>query len=201
MKGLLLLLGILCFTLSNAQKIGGPCEGCEAIFEFGSQQLSNVDTLPGFDVQADKLKVTGTIYKADGVTPASNVLLYVYHTNDKGIYPTRGNEKGWARRHGYIRGWIKTDDSGHYTFYTFRPAPYPNRRTPVHIHMIVKEPEKNEYWIDSIEFEDDPLLMKTQSARKSDRGGNGVVSVRFGKGGMAECARDIILGLNIPNYK
>ena len=194
-------MGTVFITLSHAQSVGGRCEGCEAVFEYGSKQLSSVDTLPGFNTQSDQLKVTGTIYMPDGVTPASNVILYVYHTNDQGIYPTRGDEKGWAKRHGYIRGWIVTDDSGQYTFYTFRPAPYPNGRAPVHIHMVVKEPEKNEYWIDSIEFEDDPLLTKAERARKSNRGGNGVVKVWLNKDGMAECKRDIVLGLNIPNYQ
>jgi len=94
-------------SMQNAELVGGPCEGCEAVFEFGDQELTPVDTLPDFGNPGPKLKVTGTIYQPDGKTPAPNVILYVYHTNQEGIYATRGDETGWAKRHGYIRGWIK----------------------------------------------------------------------------------------------
>ena len=105
---------------------------------------------------------------------------------------------GWARRHGYIRGWVKTDADGKYTFYTFRPVAYPNGREPEHIHITVKEPNKNEYYIDAFMFEDDPLL--TSSARRSlpNRGGSGIVLPTVKKG-ILTVERDIILGLNIPN--
>ena len=33
---------------ANAQRVGGSCEGCEAIFEFGSKKLSWIETLPDF---------------------------------------------------------------------------------------------------------------------------------------------------------
>jgi len=94
------------------QKVGGPCQGCEAIFEYGNKELSAVDTLPGFQENKPKLKLTGTVFEKDGKTPAENVILYIYHTNRKGIYEKRGDEKGWARRHGYIRGWAKTGKDG-----------------------------------------------------------------------------------------
>ena len=104
----------LLFTFCEAQQsaptklVGGPCEGCEAIFEYGDKKLTAVDTLPDFHDPGPRIKITGTIYKPDGKTPAKDVILYIYHTNQKGIYATKGDEKGWARRHGYIRGWIKT---------------------------------------------------------------------------------------------
>lgn len=189
------------FSKVSGQEIGGRCEGCEAILEYGTKRLSPIDTLPEFQNQKHKLKVSGVIYQSDGTTPAEGVILYVYHTNDQGVYPTRGDEKGWAKRHGYIRGWVKTDKSGRYTFYTFKPAAYPNGRAPVHIHMTIKEPDKNEYWIDSIEFEDDPLLTRSERLRKSQRGGSGIVSTNLSPDGMLICTRNIILGLNIPNYR
>jgi protocatechuate 3,4-dioxygenase, beta subunit len=113
--------------------VGGGCEGCEAIFEYGKKTLSPIDTLPGFDSTEPKLKLTGTVFHRDGKTPAQGVILYIYHTDRTGIYPKKGNETGWARRHGYLRGWIKTDQSGWYTFYTFRPGAYPGRTEPEHI--------------------------------------------------------------------
>ena len=179
--------------------VGGPCEGCEAIFEYGNRKLSSIDTLPKYSVTEPKLLITGTIYKKDKKTPAENVILYVYHTNRKGIYETIGNEEGWAKRHGYIRGWIKTGKDGKYSFYTFRPASYPNRQAPEHIHMTIKEPDKNEYYIDDIMFSDDPLLSKSTIAARKDRGGSGIVAPVL-KHGHLVVKRDIVLGQNIPNY-
>ena len=51
-----------------------------------------------------------------------NVIIYIYHTDQHGIYPTTGNETGWGKRHGFIRSWAKTGKDGKYTFYTFRPV-------------------------------------------------------------------------------
>ncbi len=198
---------ILCITIilvstlfkSHAQKVGAPCEGCEAIYEYGDKALNPIDTIQGFDKSDNKLLVTGTVFELDGKTPAKNVILYVYHTNAEGVYPTRGDEQGWARRHGYLRGWIKTDDDGKYAFYTSKPGTYPNRSEPAHIHITVKEPDKNEYWIDSFLFEGDPLL--TRKERNSARGYGGTGIVRLQKtGALLMVKRDIILGKNIPNY-
>lgn len=181
------------------QIVGGPCEGCEAIFEYGDKVLTATDTLPKFQESEPKLKITGTIYEKDGKTPAEGVILYIYHTNREGIYETRGDEKGWARRHGFIRGWLRTEKDGRYTVYTFRPAAYPDRSEPEHIHMTVKEPGKNEYYIDSIFFEDDPLLTGSAKSGTRNRGGSGIVQPVL-KDNLLTVARDIILGMNIPNY-
>ena len=183
----------------KAQRLGGPCEGCEALLEYGDQRLSATDTLPGFEKEADQLLVTGIVYEADGQTPAAGVIIYAYHTNTGGTYPTRGNETGWARRHGYIRGWVKTGTDGRYSFYTFKPGTYPNRREPAHIHLTVKEPGKTEYYIDSIEFDDDPLLTAEKRAKHRKRGGSGIVNLNQ-KESKLYCQRDIYLGKNIPNY-
>ncbi|ULT27226.1 hypothetical protein KUH03_10990 [Sphingobacterium sp. E70] len=43
--------------------------------------MTPVDTLPGFQHHEPKLKVTGTVLKRDGKTPAQNVMVYIYHTN------------------------------------------------------------------------------------------------------------------------
>ena len=105
LKTLLLLTTLFVFSLSclsqeiseqDAELVGGPCQGCEAVFEFGDRELTATDTLPDFDNPGPKLKVTGTIYQPDGKTPAPNVILYIHHTNQEGIYETRGDETGWA---------------------------------------------------------------------------------------------------------
>ena len=188
----------------NAEKplspVGGPCEGCEAIFEYGDKELSNIDTLPNFLDTDPKLRISGIVYHPDGKTPAEGVIIYAYHTNREGIYETLGNETGWGRRHGIFRGWVKTGVDGAYTFYTFRPASYPNRREPEHIHLTIKEPELNEYYIENIMFTDDPLLTPEKISSLRGRGGSGIVTPERVES-LWEVRRDIFLGKNIPNYE
>lgn len=180
--------------------VGGRCEGCEAVFEYGEMKLSSIDTLPDFENNKPKLKLTGTVLEVDGKKPAENVILYIYHTDRKGIYAKKGDEEGWAKRHGYIRGWIKTEKDGKYTFYTFRPGAYPNRGEPEHIHLTVKEPDKNEYYLDDFVFDDDPLLSNKKRERLRKRGGSGISRPKM-ENGILTVHRDIILGRNIPDYE
>ena len=186
-------------NVAQRKGVGGPCEGCEAIYEYGTHVLNEVDTLAGFLSSQQQLKISGIIYKRDGKTPASDVLLYVYQTNEKGVYPQQKGAKGWEKRHGYIRGWIKTNAKGEYTLYTFRPASYPNTTIPQHIHITVKETDKNEYYLDDFYFDDDPNLTDKIRNRKNFRGGSGIIKLTENNS-MHEATRDFILGLNIPNY-
>jgi protocatechuate 3,4-dioxygenase beta subunit len=143
--------------------------------------------------------VSGTVFEKDGKSPAKDVILYVYHTSRAGIYAKKGDEKSWGRRHGYIRAWLKTDQDGHYTFYTFRPAAYPQGTECEHIHITVKEVGKNEYYIDEYVFADDPLLTPEKRNALENRGGSGICTPRQ-EDGIYKIERDIILGMNIPNY-
>jgi protocatechuate 3,4-dioxygenase, beta subunit len=178
----------------------GSCEGCEAVFEYGDKILTAVDTLPDFHENGPKLKVTGTVYMSDGKTPAGDVILYVYHTDQSGVYPTRGDEKGWARRHGYIRGWIKTGSDGKYTFYTLRPGTYPSRSEPAHLHPIILESDGKYYWLGSYYFADDPLLTERHTNQKSPRGGGEAILNLYKEGDLWVGTRDFILGKNVPGY-
>lgn len=180
--------------------VGGRCEGCEAVFEYGDRILSSVDTLPDFNEQGLKIKVTGTIYLNDGKTPAKDVILYVYHTDQKGLYSTKDSETGWGKRHGYNRGWIKTDGDGKYEFYTLKPGVYPNRAAPAHIHPTILEPNGKYYWIEDYHFKGDSLLTDREINPNLPRGGSsGILSLKK-EGNLWVGTRDIILGKNVPNY-
>lgn len=182
-------------------RIGGPCEGCEAIYEstVPLDRLNWIDTLPDFFENGPKLEIRGIVYKQDGKTPAAGVVLYVYHTDQTGRYSTKGNETGWGKRHGYIRGWMKTNEDGAYKFYTLRPASYPQSGLPAHIHPVIKEPGKNEYWIDEYLFDDDVFLTAKERASQKQYGGSGIISLKQ-KDGLLVGERNIILGLNVPAY-
>jgi len=186
---------------NSARLVGGPCEDCEAIFEYGDRELSAVDTLPDFNDQGLKIKVTGTIYEDNGITPAEGVILYIYHTDQSGIYATKGEETGWAKRHGYIRGWVKTDSDGKYAFYTLRPEIYPNRASPAHIHPTILEPSGKYYWFGSYHFEGDSLLTDKEINPDAPRGGSSGLLTLKKEGDIWVGTRDIILGKNVPDYE
>lgn len=188
-------------TAPAQQKVGGPCEGCEAIYENKTpfEALNEVDTLPVFGEQGPKLVINGTVFKSDGVTPAPGVVLYVYHTDQTGKYRTTGNGTGWGRRHGSIRGWLKTNEKGQYKFYTARPASYSKAGPPAHIHITVKEPDKNEYWIDDFHFDDDPFITPAMRKDFENRGGDGIMRLTETNGAYYG-ERNIYLGRNVPGY-
>lgn len=197
---LLIICALAACKVQTTKNARGPCEGCEAIFEYKSKVLTSVDTLPGFQQNEPKLKITGTVFREDGNTPAENVIIYIYHTNRQGIYETKGDETGWAKRHGFIRGWVKTEKDGQYTFYTFRPAAYPDGSEAEHIHITIKEPDKNEYYLDEYLFDNDPLLTQSKRNKLENRGGSGIVNPKE-EDGILTIKRDIVLGKNIPNYE
>ncbi|MBX2912319.1 MAG: intradiol ring-cleavage dioxygenase [Cyclobacteriaceae bacterium] len=180
--------------------VGGPCEGCEAIFEYGGQALNNVDTLEDFQTKGPGFLIKGTLYQHGSRKPAPGVILYIYHTNQEGAYPTRGNEKGWAKRHGYLRGWAKTDANGNYRFYTQIPGAYPSRSNPKHIHLTVLEPNGKYYYLESYLFKNDPLLTDDRINRMNPRGGGGFVVAPVLQNGLLVATRDIELGKNVPGY-
>jgi protocatechuate 3,4-dioxygenase beta subunit len=202
------LLIVLLFPSLNSQEkdeskfrlVGGPCEGCEAILEYGNKILSPIDTLPDFNDEGQKIKITGTIYQTDGTTPAKDVILYIYHTDQNGKYVTKGDETGWAKRHGYIRGWIKTDPDGKYIFYTLKPGVYPTRTAPAHIHPVILEPDGKYYWIEEFLFDGDPLLSDNDANKNLPRGGDNYVLTLKENDNLFIGERDIILGKNVPGY-
>ena len=188
---------------TSAKSVGGGCDGCTGIYDNAPSfaGLGWTDTLPDFGEKGPKLIVYGTLFQSDGKTPAPNVILYIYHTDQKGHYTPSPSQSGQGRRHGYIRGWIKSGADGKYKFYTLKPAPYPGNSIPAHIHPIVKEPGINEYYIDEFVFSDDPFVDERYRSRQECRGGCGIITLTKSADGTLLCKRDIVLGKNIPNYK
>lgn len=182
------------------QIVGGGCDGCELMYVGIPAVIASVDTSSGWHEQGQKLLVTGTVVKRDGKTPAANVILYYWQTDHRGYYSPGTGMDARARRHGHIRGWVKTGADGTYSIYTVRPAPYPGDNIPAHIHLAVKEPDiDNEYYIDELVFDDDPLLTGNKRKNLQNRGGSGILRVLV-SGGMHIAEHNIVLGLHIPNY-
>lgn len=161
---------------SRAESSGGlpACEWC-GVAE-GPATPDWQTTIAGSDETAEALVLSGTIFGRDG-RPARDVVLYVWHTNARGIYPKRGGERGNAQRHGYLRGWVKSGADGRYRIRTIRPGPYPGGSEAAHIHMTLKTPDGVESYFDTIHFAGDPLLRETARSAPST-----IPLVRDGKG-------------------
>jgi protocatechuate 3,4-dioxygenase, beta subunit len=184
--------------IEKARILGG-CEGCEAVFEHQGNLTSDL-YLPDYQENSGKkVKISGVIYQNDGKTPAKDVILYVYHTDQKGLYSRKGNESGWGKRHGYIRGWLKTNAKGEYAIFTQHPASYPDTQFLAHIHATIHEPTQQVYYIDEFVFVDDKFMNDEYRQNEEKRGGSGILQVSDNQG-LIESKRDIILGLNIPQY-
>lgn len=185
---------------SNNGVVGGPFENRDVMFIGMPQNIKATDTSPGWSEKGQKLRISGTIYKRNGKTPAPDVILYYYHTDVYGKYANAKNLDSRAARHGYIRGWVKSDVNGNYSIYTIKPASYPNSQIMAHIHPAIKEPNIDvPYYIDEWVFDDDPFLTQSQRNNSPDRGGSGILKTTK-KADLLEAEHDIILGLNIPNY-
>lgn len=159
------------------------------IYDYNAETLSNTDTIPDFSSQESKLKITGTVYQSDGVTPAKDVILYIWHQDANGYYDMKtDNHKRYVNH----RGWIKTDADGQYTFYTFFPGSYPHSKEKRHIHVEVKEAGKADYALNGFLFEDDPFLSKICRKRLAKKGINNILSTPK-KGDLHVANHDIIL--------
>ncbi len=180
--------------------VGGPCECCEGIYEDMPDFLRWETTVADESEPGERLYLSGTIRDRTG-HPAPGIILYVYQTNAEGRYEPAEGQKGCARRHGKLRGWMETGENGQYGFYTILPGSYPGSREPRHIHVVVKERGMNEYWIDSFVFDHDPFLTKDQRGRLSGIGGSGIVRLQQKGDESWTGRRDIMLGENVANYK
>ena len=191
---------LLNYCLAQDHLIGGGCDGCELMYLGMPKEISHVGKSPAWDGPGQKLLITGTVFNLDGTTPAQNVIVYYWQTDNSGHYPNQNNLDPLVKRHGYVRGWVKSDSHGKYEIYTIRPAAYPNRNIPAHIHLSIKEPDiKDEYYVDGLEFDDDSLLTSEYREKHENRGGSGVLRT-LTTPEMHIAEHNIILGLNIPNY-
>jgi protocatechuate 3,4-dioxygenase beta subunit len=181
----------------SAGRVGGPCEDCQLIYQDQPRQLNAADTSAGWYDKGRRFVLSGRAFRADGLTPAANVVIYYWHTDARGLYSPKGSQRS---RHGHLRGWVKTDAQGRYRIYTSKPQPYPNERIPAHVHFLIKEPNiKNEYYPDDVVFDEDPLVNTAFRRTLESRCGSGVIYTEI-RDGVLYGTRDFYLGVNVPNY-
>jgi protocatechuate 3,4-dioxygenase beta subunit len=153
-------------------------------------QLSAEGRIAPADEPGTPFVVSGTVFGADGRTPAAGIVLYAYQTDAQGYY--RPDEKRTEPPR--LRGWVKTGADGRYELRTIRPAPYPNRSIPAHIHFVAWGPGVPRREIEELRFEDDPLVTaKVRAAAAKDGRFATVRPVEKGADGVDRCRFDIRL--------
>lgn len=76
------------------------------------------------------LVVRGRVLQVNG-SPAGNAVIFAYQTDRGGLYDRPENgPHSWR-----LRGWVKADADGRFTFETIRPGSYPNSNNPPHVHF------------------------------------------------------------------
>jgi protocatechuate 3,4-dioxygenase beta subunit len=103
-------------------------------------QLSSTARIAPTSEPGDALVVRGQLLNVSG-SPAGNAIVFAYHTDRGGLYDKKENgPHSWR-----LRGWVKTDSDGRFTFETIRPGSYPNSNNPPHIHFTAFLPNGERY--------------------------------------------------------
>jgi protocatechuate 3,4-dioxygenase beta subunit len=121
-------------------------------------QIASSSRIAPADEPGEQMVIEGTVLMPDG-KPAAGVTVYAYHTDATGHYVKEGPGPGAANFTPRLRAWVKTDAGGHFEWQTIRPAPYPNREVPAHIHITAWGAGLPVQWFE-VQFAGDPLLAK-----------------------------------------
>jgi protocatechuate 3,4-dioxygenase, beta subunit len=156
-------------------------------------KLTNIMAIAQANEPGEKLVITGTIFKSDGITPHPNVILYAYQTDNTGHYSKKGNETGFQKWHGHLHGWCKTDSNGYYEIHSVRPARYPDNSMPAHIHMAIKTDSGQMFYINDFVFKDDSLVNAKYLSSLDDVGGSGVVDLNKNSENIWRGKRNIVI--------
>ena len=132
--------------------------------------LTATGRIASADEPGTPLVIHGRLFRADGTTPARDMIVFAYHTDATGLYdrPSAGAHS-WR-----LRGWVKTDAEGAFEFTTIRPAPYPNRRVAAHVHLTIEGAGLARRSAGLL-FDGDPLLTDAERKESAEAGRFGMV--------------------------
>ena len=149
--------------------------------------LSSHLTIAGPNEPGQRLVVSGRVLDAGG-RPVAGVTIRAYHTDARGLY--RADDRMYsATAPPRLHGSLQTAADGSYVIETIKPAPYPNRTIPAHIHFGLRTPNGAEegaiLW-----FAGDPFLKREDAAKRPQA----VCTLTRTPDGVLHCTRDFHLG-------
>ncbi|BAO77320.1 hypothetical protein [Winogradskyella sp. PG-2] len=168
------------------------------IYDRAEHQLTNTDTIPDYRSKTNKLKLTGTIYQSDGITPAKDVILFIEQPNEDGDFELRNEGDS---RYVLHRSWVKTDADGRFTFYTFVPGNDRRYNQLQQIFPLIKEASHQEYKLETFLFDNDPLLTKRCRKRISKKSDTSRILKLKKEEEILVAQKDIVLASNTTKTK
>jgi protocatechuate 3,4-dioxygenase beta subunit len=136
-------------------------------------RIQSIGTIADPSERGVPLTIRGEVLNPAGAA-APGAVVFAWQTDAKGAYDRRG-----APAHSWrLRGWVRTDARGAFTFHTIRPAAYPNGREPAHVHFTVETADGRRYFVDDLHFADDPLPKgEAEAAAVTTRNGRQHVAI------------------------
>ena len=153
----------------------GPFFRKEAPFRNDITYTGNEEEIP--------LKVIGQVFGADCKTPLSDILIDIWHCDEKKKYDMESPDFK-------CRGRFHTDKNGAYWFKTFVPPPYGGR--PKHIHYLIQETENYSELVTQLYFKGDKRI-KPNNWVKYPWDDNRIIDIYTNDEGMAEVKLDLYL--------
>ena len=183
-----------------SEKISSASDSCNnpdaplsCLFVNLPKDMSNKMEIADITEEGVRIVIKGQIFKDDGVTPYNELIIYAYHTDNKGYYTKKGDETGVQKQHGHLFGYCLTDPEGKYEIYTIRPGRYPDNKFPAHIHWAVKEPDGNMFYLNDFVFSDDSMVNNEYLSHLNYKGDDGVILLKENSSGIPEGNRITIL--------
>jgi protocatechuate 3,4-dioxygenase beta subunit len=172
----------------------GPYEGMPSTIT--SRSRIAPESEPG-----EPLRISGRVVDSGG-RPMAGVIIYAYHTNRLGIYPPPVPARSQdSEAQGQLRGWVRTDSNGRYTFETIRPGSYPHSTNPQHVHMHIIEPGCETHFLKDTQFSDDPMQGKLTAAERTRNVRFATIETPIKTASGWEVTRNIQISENVENYK
>jgi protocatechuate 3,4-dioxygenase beta subunit len=166
-----LLLSIVAFAAMTGSSFAQPDERFLRMWTVAQRarpaSLTAVSRIAGEREPGTPLIVHGVILDGNG-RPAAGVEVFAYHTDAGGTYAPPGATDPWR-----LKGWAVTDAQGRFEFRTIRPAPYPGRDIPAHIHATLTTRCCGRQF-DDLMFDDDPLATRAYRDRFATAGEHGL---------------------------
>lgn len=183
-----------------SEKISSASDSCNnpdaplsCLFVNLPKDMSNKMEIADITEEGVRIVIKGQIFKDDGVTPYNELIIYAYHTDNKGYYTKKGDETGVQKQHGHLFGYCLTDPEGKYEIYTIRPGRYPDNKFPAHIYWAVKEPDGNMFYLNDFVFSDDSFVNSDYLSHLNYKGDDGVILLKENSSGIPEGNRITIL--------